>query len=267
YLTINEFGMAGNTTPAGNEGSWDGFIRSGQGFFVQSDPSGGSVTFNNSMKSSTNNTDGGFFRESQPDRLRIVLKGQDANSDALIGFDERASSSKDRGFDARKFDTGNGFSIYSLLNDQRYVIQALSSDDDQSTIKIGYEVVSAGTYELILHNDLYPNYAVVQLYDQEAERIIDLNPGSNKYAFSTDSGKFDDRFIILTDKTAVVTSVYEDVEAFPFTATFYSLKGDLVKTVVFESPGQQNLLQGLENRLLLMRRSDSPRVRKVRITQ
>ena len=267
YLTINEFGMAGNMTPAGNEGNWDGYIRSGQGFFVQADASAGSVVFNNAMKSTANNTDGGFFRENRYQQLRIILTNDHAASDILIGFSDEATSGEDKGLDARKFSAGSKISLYSLIDDRPYVIEALSAAVDHGTFSIGFEVDESGTYQLILDNDLYPEYASVQLYDATEDLVIDLVPGGNEYIFTTSAGVFNDRFSILANKNAVITNVHDHVKSYPFTATFYSLRGEVVRTVLFEHANQQHLLQGLENQLLLMRSSETTKVQKVLITQ
>lgn len=263
YLTINEFGAAGNITPAGNQGNWDGFIRSGQGFFVVSKPAGGNVIFKNDMKSSTNNTDGGFFRNNEALQLRVILSNSVSISDALVGFTEKATPNEDRGLDSKKYFTGNELSVYSLLDDAPYSIQVLPNTQEQSIIRFGYSVEKTGNYQLIIENDLFSEFKVVQLYDSFENTLIDLVPGKNEIGFTTIAGEFDDRFSILADKINVVTSLDFNTEIYPFTATIYSIKGELLREVVFENQNQQNLLNGLENQLLIMKTSNSDQKRKI----
>lgn len=265
YITINQMGVAGNTTPAGNQGDWDGFIRSGQGFFVQSNPSGGTVSFTDAMKVSSNNTDVGFFRNNNQPTLRAIIKNNYSVSDALIGFSDKATHGEDRGLDARKFSSANEISIYSLLDESAYAIQSLPAASDEAVISLGYQVDVAGEYEVIIHNNLSDLFEIVRIYDRLENKLIDLKSGENKLTFTISAGKNEDRFTLLINRKEVITSIDFEKHNYPYTASFYSMKGELIKEIVFESAGQRQLLKGLENRLLLMKKSNSNRIQKIYI--
>lgn len=252
YIIINELGVAGNITRAGNQGNWDGFIRSGQGFFVQSKPTGGSALFTNSIKSTTN-SDAGFFRKANSPTLRLILSNEDAVSDALVGLSSQSTTAEDQGLDARRFASSHNLSVFTLIDDEQYAIQALPFTDEFTTIKIGFSANSAGEYELRMDNALSRRLSSIQFYDNYLNKTITLSNGLNAYKFETEAGTFTDRFSIVVGEQSIITGLDIPTSSYPFKASIYSIQGKLLREVTFKNDQQFDLLRGLEGQLLIMK--------------
>jgi hypothetical protein len=116
----------------------NGFIASGQGFFIQA-ASSGNVTFNNSMRATGNNDQ--FFKtavpESDKDRIWLNLSNdKGAFSQILIGFIDGATDGIDRSYDGLKFG-GSFISFYSIIDEKNFVIQGRSPIKEEEKIKLG----------------------------------------------------------------------------------------------------------------------------------
>lgn len=252
YLTINSMGVAGNVTPAGNQGDWDGYIRSGQGFFVQSNPGGGSAAFDDAMKEPNQNNDEGFFRKNENQTARLMLAGSGLISDALVGFTKDATIGEDHGLDARKFESGNEISIYSMIQDNHYAIQTLPLGLDQVSVPVGFKVSQNGSYQITIDNQLFLEYSSISLYDSYEQRTEVLASGKNTFNFTSESGTFNNRFTLELSKSVLSFEKLEEA-SFPFKANIYNLRGQLLREVYFENKHQQYLLDGLENQILIMK--------------
>lgn len=132
---------------------FNGFIASGQGFFVLMNDGPATtetVTFKNSMRNVTH-ANNQFFRQSNQiqgeEDFKIWLDFIPQNGNpvrTLVGYVDGATNEKDRLFDASTKVDGSS-KMYSLIDDKPYIIQgrALPFDKNDS-VPMGYNTTTAG---------------------------------------------------------------------------------------------------------------------------
>jgi hypothetical protein len=197
YLKYNNTG----STPPG----FSGRIAAGQGFFVLMDPNTSStsstVVFNNNMRRDTYRNDQ-FYRTENDDieRHRIWLDLITANSNAnsiLVGYVEGATNAIDRLFDG--YDLSDASTrFYSLIENEKMAIQGKALPfDENDTVPLGMTISQNGNYTIAI-NTLDGVFSTseqgIYLEDTYLGLIHDLRVAP--YQFSTNSGTFDDRFIL-----------------------------------------------------------------------
>lgn len=205
YITYN---ISGSSYP--NE-TFAGQIASGQGFFVLAlnDNESGSVTFNNSMRSSTfSNTD--FYRTSSSsnitdinsiERNRIwlnLISSNGASSSIMVGYISGATQEKDRLYDAYTRETSE-LNIYSKIGNERMIIQGRALPfDDNDQVPLGTVIPQAGEYTIAISN-------VDGLFLDESQNIYleDTHTGTihnlraTPYTFTaTERADYEDRFFL-----------------------------------------------------------------------
>jgi hypothetical protein len=200
YLAYNS---SGSSIPNGFAGK----IASGQGFFVLmedgAEVSGNSeqVVFKNTMRNADNSQ---FYRTNSvssttEEKNRIWLDLVDANSNAtstLVAYVQNATNGVDRMYDAiTKVKSHN--LIYSTIENQKYIIQGRSLPfDDNDLVPIGYKAINSGIYKIAIAavDGLFNNGQSIYLEDKLLNVIHDLR--SAPYSFGTESGVFEDRFVL-----------------------------------------------------------------------
>jgi len=195
YITVSNLG---NTDSRGGRLSdWDGTINVAQGFFVKA-ASNGNITFNHAMKTHDGNDDASFFRTMNEEVERYWISIADESgtlgSNTLIGFKSDATNDFDKQYDASKF--GTSFSVYSLLEDRKLAIQALSESwvdgaDDQ-VIPLGYYAPSKGGFTMSLQRSSYPSG--IPLYLNDHLNGTSVNITEEAYSFQSQAGSYNDRF-------------------------------------------------------------------------
>lgn len=177
----------------------NGIIRTGQGFFVEGNGNGTVLNFNNSMRRS--DTANQFFRTTtEIEKNRIWLNLTNANgafSQTLIGYFTGATNDVDQNIDG-KFINDGAVAINTLINDVPYTIQGKGLPFDQNdTYPLNFKVTTAGSYQIAIdHMDgLFAGSQNVYLQDLATQVIHDLK--ANPYSFSSESGTFNDRFVIV----------------------------------------------------------------------
>ncbi|AWM14260.1 hypothetical protein DI487_10610 [Flavobacterium sediminis] len=212
YMTYNSLG--------GTQAGFDGYIGAGQGFFVLMNDAASTnetVIFNNSMRSNVNRNDQ-FYRASQSqinERHRIWLKmisptGQ--SSDALVGYATGAATNFDPKFDAPAMDIKTNFELYSIADTKKLAIQgrALPFDLDD-TIPLGITIPQNGSYTIAISNiDGIFNSQDIYLEDLSLGIIHDLKV--SPYSFSSNSGTFDNRFILRFTNSLLSTETFNSLE-------------------------------------------------------
>ena len=189
----------------------DLYIASGQAFFVlmnHSATSGTSVTFNNGMRDETySNTV--FYRQNNSDQntnfnaverhriwLDLITPNNKANT-TLIGYVEGATNGLDRLYDGYEFESASA-SIYSVLGDEKLSIQGrILPFDDEDTVPLGVVIPNNDIYQIAINtlDGLFENTSqAIFLEDTYTNVIHDLR--TSPYAFNSDSGTFNDRFIL-----------------------------------------------------------------------
>ncbi|MEZ4852772.1 GEVED domain-containing protein [Flavobacterium sp.] len=202
YITHNGTG----STPAG----YNGFIPSGQGFFVNMVDGGAassSVVFNNSMRNASHDNSQ-FYRTSSANKSmltteekhRIWLEISNSNNNSvttLIGYVENATNEYDNLYDAIPY-AANTFNIYSLINNEKYLIQGRSlpfNENDQ--VPLGFLVPNDGIYTIGINqvDGLFEtDNQDIYLEDLQLGIIHDLRVAP--YSFTATSGYNGTRFVL-----------------------------------------------------------------------
>jgi hypothetical protein len=207
--TASDFILYNLTGPSTQNG-YNGYVPSGQGFFVAmlDGPADATqkVYFNNAMRSKTFDNSQ-FFRlnghshaNSTSDKNRIWLDLVGPNetvSRTLVGYVDGATFEKDRLYDANlKFDSTQNF--YSLIDGEAMNIQGRPIPFDGSDkVPLGIKVAAANTYKIAIASvdGLFQNRnRPIYLEDKELHIIHNLK--QEPYTFSTSVGRFDNRFIL-----------------------------------------------------------------------
>ncbi|WP_309641253.1 choice-of-anchor D domain-containing protein [Flavobacterium sp.] len=207
--TASDFILYNLTGPSVQMG-YNGYIPSGQGFFVSMidglADNTQKVYFNNAMRSKTFDNSQ-FFRLSHSSqsnlaadksRIWLDLVGPNATvSRTLVGYVDGATFDKDRLYDAYlKFDSNQN--LYSLVNDEALNIQGRPIPFDNSDlVPLGIKVATANTYTMAIASTdglFKDNNQSIYLEDKDLNIIHDLKQAP--YTFSTASGRFDQRFVL-----------------------------------------------------------------------
>ncbi|HEX9980832.1 MAG TPA: PKD-like domain-containing protein [Flavobacterium sp.] len=257
YATYNTLGGT-NTVPSGyGSAPPNGYIASGQGFFVKGLTSG-TALFNNSMRVSGNNNV--FFRTTGEPAFNTALEkhriwlnlanAQGAFSQILVGYSEGATNGLDRAFDG-EFLNSSDLSLYSFNSDKHLAIQGRQLPFEESDIvPLGYNAASAGTYTIGIDrvDGLFSEHNIY-LEDKLLNTIHDVRESA--YSFATESGTFNERFILRYTSNALGTPDNETHGAAAYIKddillvqagseieriTVYDISGKLIRTFIPESP-------------------------------
>jgi len=188
----------GSTTTANSKTPTD-YIEVGQGFFVEA-YSVGDIIFKNSHRA--NNSATLFTPEPDPiQRIWLSLFYQPENlyNEILIGFLADATNGYDRLYDAKKMKGNSFISFYSFIeNDERpFVIQGMPSvfPEEYKAIPLGYNAGIAGEWQIDFNRaENIRKDLSLKLEDKEKGIMHDLKLGP--YAFQTEIGDFNDRFVV-----------------------------------------------------------------------
>ncbi|WP_338731264.1 CUB domain-containing protein [Mangrovimonas cancribranchiae] len=201
YIAYNSTG----SNPPGFNGS----IASGQAFFVlmnHNEPSPSTVTFNNDMRVDSGFTpydNNQFYRTSENNHLEkhriwvdLITPSQKASS-ILIGYIENASNNLDNLYDSHSL-SGTSTKFYSILNENFLAIQGRTLPfSDYDTVPLGFTAAQNGTYKIAINtlDGLFETTnQTIYLEDLYNNTLHDLR--SSPYNFTTNSGEFNDRFIL-----------------------------------------------------------------------
>ncbi|MEQ3661229.1 MAG: S8 family serine peptidase [Flavobacterium sp.] len=191
----------GGTAAAAGGATPNGFIQTGQGFYVQASVAG-NTTFNNAQRVNAS-TSTQFFRTSEEnvevEKHRIWLNLNDSNNNynqILVGYMDGATNAVDNMIDGLILDDSNSI-IYSIINSDKYVIQGKSLPfTDEDIIPLGINASTTGVYNISLENtDGLFTVQDVFLKDKYTNIIHDIK--QSEYQFSTQDGIFEDRFEIV----------------------------------------------------------------------
>ena len=156
-----------------------------------------------------------------PNRLlvNITLTDGKETDRARVVFNESAEAEYETACDAAKFGTEGVPQIYTMdATDVKYAINERPMA--QGNVSMGYSVPKQGTYTLAATRmDI-----AVYLMDKLTGTVHDLTKGG--YEFSSESGTFDKRFILIVKGDATGIDGVLDVDA---DAPIYNVKGQQVK--------------------------------------
>ncbi|MBO3117016.1 hypothetical protein J4050_09665 [Winogradskyella sp. DF17] len=195
---------SGPSIPVGFNGS----IAAGQGFFVLMNDLATpteTVTFNNAMRNSSYANDQ-FYRTSETatsttlETHRIWLDYVAPNNNTnitLVAYVNGATNEHDRMFDAKN-SQGNGLNLYSLINEDMYIIQGRQIPfDETDTVPLGLNISEAGIQTIAI-NTLEGIFLEEnsQIFIEDLHDGIIHNIKNAPYFFNSEAGIVNDRFVL-----------------------------------------------------------------------
>ncbi|WP_052257269.1 T9SS sorting signal type C domain-containing protein [Flavobacterium sp. AED] len=191
----------------------DGNIASGQAFFITGRISGtGTILFNNNMRKAGQNSS--FFKFSTKknrkqlevvDKHRVWLSLSNAKGafkQTLLGYVANATNGYDNSFDGESFDGNQFIDFYSVNEDKNLTIQGRALPfDENDEVSLGFSSTIEGAFSIDIDevDGLFASQDVF-IEDKNTNSIKNLKDGP--YTFTTESGTFNDRFVLrFTDKT------------------------------------------------------------------
>ena len=192
------YNALGGTATAPGAAVYEGYIASGQGFFVKGIDANSDAVFNNSMRIVDKNEQ--FLRNSNTasGRSRIWLNIRDARNgfrQMLVGYVSGATNELDRKFDGGVFG-GNVVTLYSIASETKLTIQGRALPFDTSDIvDLGYKNTTAGTLRISL-DDFDGVFANQNIYLEDKALNIIHNLKEGDYSFASEAGTFDTRFVL-----------------------------------------------------------------------
>ena len=211
YATYNLSGGVGTgpaptgTTGGANNTTPNGYIASGQSFFITSLVPSADLTFNNSMRQPGNTSL--FFRGAANNNAAPITlekhrfwldmtNNNGAFSQSLVAYVEGATPAKDRNFDGLLFDESATVHLYSILNTDKLTIKGVGLPfNEQDTHQLGYISKVAETFQIKLSN-FDGLFTTQDVYLEDKELNIFTNLKLADYSFATQIGTFNNRFVI-----------------------------------------------------------------------
>lgn len=206
--------LGGTAASAGGQ-TPNGKIQTGQGFYVRAYDFG-NATFTNAQRVNAS-TSTQYFRNSTeendttPEVHRFWLNlnsSSEAYNQILVGYKEGATNGVDNLIDGKMLDTANTTYIYSIINDNEYVIQGKGLPfEDTDSVALGLKAGVSGSYTISLET-MDGLFATQNIYLRDAytNTIHDLKLAS--YAFTTQAGTFTNRFSIVYRESTLDTSTF-----------------------------------------------------------
>ena len=207
-----------SVSPGVNTSRPNGFINSGQGFFVKG-IANGNVTFKNTMRVSSNNNQ--FFRSSNPvastqtaiERNRFwldIFNSEGAYKQILMGYITGGTIGLDRDFDGEMVDVGNVVTLYTMVADKKLSIQGRGLPFDVAdSIPLGYKSTIYGTFTISL-SDFDGLFETQNIYLEDTVTGVIHDLKSSSYVFATESGTFEDRFVLRFTPGALGVPVFTE---------------------------------------------------------
>jgi GEVED domain-containing protein/Ig-like domain-containing protein len=202
YITYNSAGASSGP------GVFNGNIGAGQGFFVSMNHTSAlateNVNFTNAMRSNTY-SNSQFFRSAEDTGAaledgKIWLDIIAPNNNAirtLVSYVDGATNEKDRLFDAAT-DGKMNFTIYSLINDEKFIIQGKALPFDMSdSVPLGIKIPQDGIYKIgigAVEGIFSDSNQTIYLHDLDNNVIHNLR--EMPYTFTATTGKYDNRFVL-----------------------------------------------------------------------
>lgn len=255
YLLFN--GTA--SIPAG----FDGYIASGQGFFVQGLSNSGTVMFRNLFRYKSGKTaydNSQFYRSAQQENveksvvwLSLIDETNSTDATTAIGYLEGATLSKDRLFDTLLTEPGD-LSIYSFENTSTpLIIQGRPAPfNNTDEVPLGVTTPSNGIYKIAINNavGVFEEAQDVFLEDKTINVIHNLK--NSPYSFSSSEGVFNDRFVLrYTDNSTLSNEITEsNLNTFTFiknNSIEVKSNQNIKNIVVFDLTGKQITQFRVEN--------------------
>lgn len=207
YATYTNLG--GTAAATGGEIP-NGFIQTGQGFYVNATNSN-NIQFNNAQRVAASSSSQ-FFKNVtnsiSADKIWINLKSEtELFNQILIGYSDQTTNSFDFGYDGLLFNTEIS-AISSLINNEKYAIQGRSYPFvNTDVVPLGLFIETAGNYNINLENKTGElTNQTVYIKDNLLNSIQELN--STGYSFYSDAGNFNTRFEIVYQNSTLGNNTF-----------------------------------------------------------
>lgn len=224
--TVNDYIVYNGTGTVSGPAGFNGFIAGGQSFMINMNDGASvteTVTFNNSMRNRTHNNEQ-FYKQTSStknvvfaeEKHRIWLDLADVNNNSvrtLVGYVSGATTGKDRLYDAVSNAQSNGMNIFSIINDERMLIQGRGVPFDvNDKVQLSVNIPSSGLYSIGLSavDGLFSDGQDIYLEDKALNIIFDIK--QMPYTFYAEQGEFKNRFILrFTNETlGIEDTISED---------------------------------------------------------
>lgn len=206
--TANDYITHNGTGTVSGPNTFNGFIAGGQGFLVNmldGSPTTANLIFNNSLRSK-NYDNSNFYRMANVETtlnneknriwLDLINNTNNAANRTLIGYVTNATYEKDRLYDAVT-SVATEMLLYSIIDVDKMTIQGRQLPfDPQDQVQLGYFVPNSGSFSIGIAtvDGLFLGNQDIFLEDKLLGIIHDLR--QNSYSFTSDSGEFNDRFVL-----------------------------------------------------------------------
>ncbi|MHC0446625.1 Ig-like domain-containing protein [Flavobacterium sp. 3-218] len=208
------FTLTGQTQPSPKGQVPNGYIATGQGFFIE--PKVSTALFTNAQRVKAKNT--AFFKttentsEIEKNRLWLNLTNtKDAFKQILVGYATGATNGLDHNYDAETMNSNTYIDFYSINETKSLTIQGRGLPfDNTDTVPLGYRVTIEGELTISIdHADGFFNQQAVYLEDKTTGTITDLR--TSNYTFKTAVGTFADRFVLRYTNKTLGTDDFENI--------------------------------------------------------
>lgn len=143
YSVIN----SGGSTSGGNGNVSNGYISTGQGFFVEA-LLNTNISFTNSMRGGTNTQ---FFKTEEEevlDRIWLDLYNDELFNEVLVVFSDNATEQRDIMYDAYKLRGNDQIAFFAEQENDAFTIVAFPKQFDNRIVPLGSYVREAGVYTI-----------------------------------------------------------------------------------------------------------------------
>ncbi len=225
------------------------YIPAGQGFYITSEGDG-TINFNNRQRvfylneASTENKFNASKTTDSRMKLRIGFNSvNELRRQLLITVDENATSGIDWGYDSKYIDTQID-DMYWMLNNKKFLIQALNIITDETVLPLGIHTDKAGLNSISIDNIVNPTQNLnIYLHDKNTNSYHDLQ--QSKYETYLEAGEYLDRFEIAFSKSQTLSSekneTISDIDIY-FSNEKQSIVIDNNKTKLIKSIEMFNIL-------------------------
>ncbi len=197
----------------------NGYISTGQGFGIKA-TAGGTATFSNSMRRTSNNNT--LRNQNGIDRIWLNIENlrYEMGGSTLIAFSENASATIDNGYDSRRLATV--VSIYSHLEDgtQQLGIQTREAFENGMKVPVGFSTQMEAELEYVISISTIEgenlDQSTVYLLDNVTNTVTNLRNGA--YTFTSNKGTFHNRFTLQFEGEEVLgpdDSSLQNIKIFP----------------------------------------------------
>ncbi len=270
---ISMYNLSGGNMATSGGTAPNGFIATGQGFGIKA-LTGGTVTFNNTMRRIDNNNT--LRTPLERDRIWLQVKNEEfqMQSSTLVAFLDTTAPGFDQGYDGKRLATA--VSLYSHLpsGDLEFGIQAREAFDSSLEVPMGFSTLIEANieYSISIANLEGVNLAeaTVYLIDNQENTITNLS--EQAYSFTADKGTYNNRFVLLFESRVlgVADNQLETIAIYPnpsqgeiyiaspqavvTSARIFDIRGRLINQVVFNNPTEYKLdVSNLESAVYFVR--------------